>query len=120
MVPIAIANGGLRLFTFAKTMTEPRAHQLSTLTGSVAIGAFIWFYVRMYPPSSNGQALLIGLVWAGLTIAFESVMGLVIQHLSLQQVMHEYNLLAGRVWLLFLIWLMLAPLIFFRFLSLKH
>lgn len=42
MLLIAIANGALRQTTFAKVMPELRAHQLSTLIGSVLIGLFIW------------------------------------------------------------------------------
>ncbi|PKN88523.1 MAG: hypothetical protein CVU51_04065 [Deltaproteobacteria bacterium HGW-Deltaproteobacteria-1] len=58
--------------------------------------------------------MLIGFLWGLLTVVFESFMGLILQHLSLQQVLHEYNLLAGRVWTLFLIWLVVAPWLFFR------
>ena len=114
MLVIAVANGALRQAAFAKVMPELRAHQLSTLTGSVLIGVFIWFVIRTWPPSSNLQALLIGLVWLFLTVAFEFFMGLVLAHRSLSQVLHDYNLLAGRVWVLFLIWLAVAPWAFFR------
>jgi hypothetical protein len=114
MLFIAVANGALRQFTFARVMSEPHAHQLSTLIGSVCIGAFIWFIIRTWPPSSSRQALLIGLFWGLLTVAFEFFMGLALQHLSLQKVLHEYNILAGRVWSLFLIWLVMAPWFFFR------
>lgn len=117
MVFIAIANGALRQLAFAKTMSEARAHQLSTLIGSVVIGAFIWFIIRTYPPSSNSQALSIGMVWGVSTIIFETFMGLLLQHRSVRAILHEYNVFAGRVWLLFLIWLIVAPLIFYRFLS---
>jgi hypothetical protein len=54
------------------------------------------------------------MVWALLTIAFESVMGLALQHRTLAQVLCEYNVLEGRVWLLFLVWLAVAPWLFFR------
>jgi hypothetical protein len=114
MLVIAVANGALRQVTFAKVLSEPHAHQLSTLIGSACIGAFIWFVIRTWPPFSSSQALLIGLVWVLLTVAFESFMGLVLQHRPLSQVLHEYNLLAGRVWVLFLIWLAVAPWVFFR------
>jgi hypothetical protein len=114
MLVIAVANGALRQLTFAKVMSEQHAHQLSTLIGSVCIGAFIWFVVHNWPPSSSRQALLIGLVWVLLTVTFESFMGLVLQHRSLHEVLHEYNLFAGRVWILFLIWLGVAPWAFFR------
>ena len=114
MLVIAVANGALRQLTFARFMSEQHAHQLSTIIGSACIGVFIWFIIHTWPPSSNKQALLIGLLWGLLTVAFESFMGLVLQHLSLAQVLHEYNLLAGRVWSLFLIWLVVAPWLFFR------
>lgn len=114
MLVIAIANGALRQATFAKVMPELRAHQLSTVIGSVLIGLFIWFVVRTWPPSSSRQALHIGLVWLVLTVAFEFFMGLVLAHRPLSQVLNDYNPLAGRVWILFLIWLTLAPWVFFR------
>ena len=114
MLVIAIANGALRQLTYARVMSEPHAHQLSTIIGSVCIGAFIWYVIRTWPPSSSRRALLIGFLWGLLTVVFESFMGLILQHLSLQQVLHEYNLLAGRVWTLFLIWLVVAPWLFFR------
>ena len=114
MLVIAVANGAFRQATFAREMSELRAHQLSTLIGSVLIGLFIWFVVRRWPPASDREAVLIGLVWLLLTVAFEFFMGLVLAHRSLSQVLHEYNLFAGRVWVLFLIWLTLAPWVFFR------
>src|SRR5271157_3420490 len=113
MLMIAVANGALRQTTFAKHMTELRAHQLSTLIGSVLIGLFIWFVIRTWPPSSDLKALGIGLVWLLLTIVFEFFMGLVLARKPLSQVLHDYNLPAGRVWVLFLIWLALAPWVFF-------
>lgn len=112
MLIIAVANGALRQFTFAQFLPEQHAHQLSTLTGSVLIGAFIWFVVRAWPPSSGRQALLIGIIWVMLTVAFETYMGLELQQRPLHDVLYEYNLLAGRVWVLFLAWLGLAPWVF--------
>ena len=117
MLVIAVANGVFRQLTFAKIMSEPHAHQLSTLSGSVFIGTFIWYVIRKWPPSSNRHALLIGLVWVLLTVTFETFMGLVLQHRPIQHVIHEYDLSAGRVWPLFLGWLGVAPWLFFRILQ---
>jgi hypothetical protein len=41
-------------------------------------------------------------------------MGLALQHRTLAEVLQEYNLFAGRVWLLFLVWLAIAPWLFFH------
>jgi hypothetical protein len=112
MLVIAIGNGTLRQFTFGKAMPELRAHQLSTLIGSVVMGVFIWFVIDAWPPSSSGEALVIGAVWLCLTVAFEFFMGLLLQKRPLAQVLGDYNLLAGRVWPLFLIWLAIAPWLF--------
>ncbi|MGE5345204.1 MAG: hypothetical protein ACM3JH_04540 [Acidithiobacillales bacterium] len=114
MLVIAVANGALRQATFAKVMPELRAHQFSTLIGSVLIGLFIWLVVRAWPPASGRQALFIGIIWLLLTVAFEFFMGLVLAHRSLWQVLHEYDVFAGRVWALFLVWLTLAPWAFYR------
>ena len=114
MLLIAVANGALRQLLFARLMPELRAHQLSTLVGSVLIGAFIWFLVGAWPPKSQAQALEIGLVWLALTVAFEMFMGLVLAHRPMAQVLHDYDLLAGRVWVLFLAWLAVAPWLFYQ------
>ncbi len=114
MLVIAVANGALRQLIIAKVMSELRAHQLSTLIGSVFMGLFIWLVVHIWPPASGHQALLVGFIWLGLTVAFEFFMGLVLQHRPLAQVLDQYNLFAGRVWVLFLLWITLAPWLFFR------
>jgi hypothetical protein len=112
MLFIAIANGALRQFTFGRVMPELRAHQLSTLIGSVLIGSFIWYVISRFPPSSNSHAILIGVMWLCFTVVFEFFMRLVLSREPLSRVLHDYNLVAGRVWVLFLIWLVVAPLLF--------
>jgi len=114
MLGIAIANGALRQTTFGKVLPELRAHQLSTLIGAVVIGAFIWVVIQRWPPSSSREAIAIGLVWVSLTVAFEFFMGLVLLQRPLTQVLADYNVFAGRVWVLFLLWLTVAPWLFFR------
>lgn len=71
MLVIAVANGALREATFARMMPELRAHQASTLTGCILIGAFIWFVVRAWPPPSGRVAIQIGLIWVAMTVALE-------------------------------------------------
>ena len=114
MLVLAIANGALRQATFGTVLPELRAHQLSTLLGSVLIGAFMWVVLRRWPPASRREALAIGLLWLALTVTFECFMGLVLLQRPLAQVLADYNIFGGRVWLLFLLWLAVAPWLFFR------
>lgn len=114
MLALAIANGAIRQLTFGKHMPELRAHQLSTLIGSFIMGVFIWFVIRFWPPASSRQAVTIGLVWVSLTVVFEFAMGRLLMHRPWLVLFQDYNLAAGRVWVLFLIWLALAPYLFYR------
>lgn len=114
MLLIAIINGAFRQLILERVMPELRAHQLSTVIGSVLIGIFIWAVVRRWPLASTRQALLIGLIWLALTIAFEFVFGRFVMHRPWPQLLNDYNVIEGRVWAVFLIWLTLAPYVFFR------
>jgi hypothetical protein len=114
MLLIAIGNGALRQLVFAKAMPELRAHQLSTAIGLVLIGLFIWAVIRIWPPSSARQALSIGIVWLALTVAFEFVFGRFVMHHPWSRLLNDYNLFEGRLWAVFLIWLTIAPYVFFR------
>lgn len=113
MLFIAIANGALRQFTFGRVMPELRAHQLSTIIGSVLVGSFIWYVISLFPPTSSNHALLIGVIWLCFTVVFEFFMGFVLSRKPLSKVLHDYNLVEGRVWVLFLAWITVAPWLFY-------
>jgi hypothetical protein len=78
------------------------------------IGLFIFAVIRIWPPSSTKQALAIGLIWLLLTVFFEFTFGRLVMHRPWALLFNDYDLVAGRVWVLFLVWLALAPYVFFR------
>src|SRR3972149_7564380 len=100
MLFIAIANGALRQFTFGRVMSDLHAHQLSTVIGSILIGLFIYAIIRIWPPTSSKQAVVIGSVWLLLTVIFEFAFGRWGMHRTWDQLLNDYNLAAGRVWVL--------------------
>ena len=112
MLAIAIGNGALRELTYRKVMPELRAQQLSTLIGALLMGVFIWFVIRAWPPATQLAALEIGILWQGLTVAFECFLGLVLQKRPLSEVLGNYDLRKGHLWPLFLLWITLAPWLF--------
>jgi len=114
MLAIAIANAALRESQFATRMSELRAHQASTATGILFFGAYIWAVLRLWKPETAGQALAIGMIWLGMTVVFEFLFGHFVMGHSWSRLLADYNLFAGRVWILIPIWLVLAPLIFHR------
>jgi hypothetical protein len=109
MVFIAIANGAIREGWYSKCLSELQAHQVSTVTGVLLFSVYIWVLVRLWRPASAGQALTIGLIWLSMTIAFEFLFGRYVVKRSWNALRRDYNIFAGRVWLVVLVWVTLAP-----------
>ncbi len=116
MLIVAVVNGAIRDFTYGKRMRELAAHQLSSLTGSIALGVVMWYFVRLFPPASAGEAWRLGLFWMGLTVAFEFLFFHVAGGRSWAELLGNYNVLAGKVWVFVLVWVAVAPYLFFTFL----
>jgi hypothetical protein len=114
MVLIAIGNASLREGVFAKRLSELHAHQLSTASGVILFGIYIWVITRFIKPETGGQALIIGLIWLGFTLAFEFLFGHYVMGNPWSRLFHDYNLFAGRLWVLILLWITLAPYMFYR------
>jgi hypothetical protein len=104
----------LRQAWYGKHLGELQAHQISTLTGVVLFGVYIEFIVRVWRPESAAQAIAVGLLWLAMTVAFEFLFGHYVAGHSWGRLLHDYNLFAGRVWLVVLVWVTVAPYLFFR------
>ncbi|MEJ2176502.1 MAG: hypothetical protein P8Y12_00805 [Gammaproteobacteria bacterium] len=111
---LAVGNGILREATYGQILSELQAHQLSTLTGILAMTAAVWPLSLWKQPDSAQQALLIGIIWLFATVSFEFVFGHYVAGHSWPRLFQDYNLLSGRVWLLFLIWLVALPYAVFK------
>lgn len=114
MLLIAFANGALRELWIRKIASELRTHQISTILLVLLFAVYIWIVVRVWPPSSAGQAFAVGLVWLGLTLAFEFLFGHYVSGLPWSTLLRDYDLAAGRLWVLVPVWVAAAPYVFYR------
>jgi hypothetical protein len=110
---VAVVNGAIRQGTYGKVLSDLSAHQLSTLTGIAATGAVGWVLSRRWPLATPGQAWIVGCGWLVFTIAFEFGFGHYVAGHSWQQLLGDYNVRDGRLWSLFLLWLVLMPYLFY-------
>ena len=108
---VAIANGILRQSTYGKIVPELAAHQISTITAVLAFSAVVWIVNRYWTIESTAQAFVIGGCWLVMTIAFEFGFGHYIAGHSWEKLTADYNLLQGRVWSLFLVWMAIMPFV---------
>lgn len=114
MLLVAVTNGAVRDFTYGQQMGEFTAHQLSTVSGVVLLGIVIRAFVRRYPPASGRAAIALGLFWMALTMAFEFLFFHYVGGRSWAELLANYNVFEGRVWVVVLAWVAIAPYLFFR------
>ena len=114
MVFIAIVNGAVRQLGYGRVFTELFAHQVSCLTGIILFFIYTWALSIRWPIESSQEALTIGLIWLVLTVAFEFLFGRYSAKASWRRLLHDYNILQGRLWTLVLVAVLLAPYVLYR------
>jgi hypothetical protein len=114
MVVIAIINGAARDLWYGNFVSDALARQLSTITALALFTLYIWALLRRWPPRSKAHAVAIGLSWLGLTLGFEFLFGHYVAGLAWSRLLSDYNVLAGRLWVLIPLWLAGAPYAFHR------
>jgi hypothetical protein len=109
LLVLAIANGALREFAMVPSTGDTAGHAISSVTLSVAIVMLCWFTIAWIGPTATRDAWMIGLMWVGLTLAFEFLAGHYIFGTPWSQLWADYNVLRGRIWVLVLLTTLLSP-----------
>ena len=118
MVLIAVINGAIRDLGYAKFTGELAAHQISTVILLVLFGLYMQFVFKKQPVTSAVQSLQVGLLWLLLTLAFEFGLGYT-SGKTMTEMLRDYRIGDGRIWILVLVWVALAPYWFFTKKSLQ-
>jgi hypothetical protein len=116
---IGVANAALREAAFGD-LGELRAHQLSTVTLLVFLAAYMWAVERWRELPSTRTAVQVGVLWAGLTVLFEFVLGLYVAKQPLSELLDAYNVAAGRGWALVPLWMAVGPAVVRRLHAHRH
>ena len=114
MMILAILNGGLRDVLYKPRVGDLVAHQISTVILLVLITAYFRILSSIWPIESSKRAWIIGFMWLCMTLVFEIGLGRVLLGYPWSRVLHDYNILAGRVWVLIPFWTLIGPYMFFR------
>ena len=113
LVVLGLMNATIRQVVYARYVSEPQAHQISTLTICVLVSIYAWALSNAWKLSSPSQAIGVGLMWMVLTIAFEFGFGHYVVGDAWGSLLRDYNVLEGRVWGVFVLWVGLAPYVFY-------
>ena len=105
----AIANGTLRVAVINPFTGEALGHVISTALLSGIILVITWATIRWIGPVTTPQAVAIGAAWLVMTLAFEFGVGGLISHRTWPEMLADYNVLRGRVWVVIPLITLVAP-----------
>lgn len=114
LLVLAVLNGTFRQGVLLPRLGDGTAHVVSTLLLCAVIFALAYFSIGYIRPRTAGDAWLVGLLWVGLTVAFEFGAGHYLFGTPWSRLLDDYNLAAGRVWVLVLLADLLAPVVAYR------
>jgi hypothetical protein len=106
---LGIANGTIRELVYGGRLGDRAAHQVSTGTLLAAMGSYMWMLERRWPLRSTREALWVGGTWASLAVLFEFGFGHYVAGQAWSELVRDYDLRRGRLWLLIPIATALGP-----------
>lgn len=105
----AVANGALREALIVPRLGAQAGHVISTVILCAAIAIIALLSIRWIAPRTRRGALWIGGVWLLLTLGFEFVAGHHVFGKTWEELLADYDLLGGRVWIFVPVATLLAP-----------
>lgn len=111
---VAILNGAARDMLLVPRLGDVVARALSCVTLASLILVVTWISLPWIHPASIGDAWNIGAMWLGMTLAFEFLVGHYLFRTPWPTLLADYNLFAGRLWILVLVATLVAPALVFR------
>ncbi|WP_347350769.1 hypothetical protein [Intrasporangium sp.] len=106
---LAVANGTVRELVLVPWLGATGARQVSTLALVLLLAGYIWWLCRRLPLPTVRVALRVGVLWVVLTLGFEFGLGHYVQGKPWATLLADYDLSAGRIWLLVPLWTLVAP-----------
>jgi len=111
LLVVAVTAGALRESVLTPRMGSQASHVVGTLVVAVVMATIIAIYVCRGPRLPTAGRWAIGVFWLVLTVCFEFVFGHYVAGHPWERLLADYNLLAGRIWLLILAVLVLTPVL---------
>jgi hypothetical protein len=109
LLAIAVLNGTFRVAVLVPRYGEGVGHVISTLLLCVLITLLSWAAIGWVHPTTPAQAAAVGALWLVLTLVFELGFGHFVAHKTWPELLADYNILGGRIWLLVLLTTTAAP-----------
>jgi hypothetical protein len=106
-----VLHGTARVLWLEPLIGDIEARQISVFTGLAIILAIVIASIRWIGATRVAQLYEIGLLWLGLTVGFEIMLGRFVMGLSWERIFSDYDLLHGGLMPIGLLVLTVSPLI---------
>lgn len=107
---LAVLNGGMRDTWLSPWLGDTVGRALSTLLLSSLILLATWMTISWIRPATMDDTLIVGSLWLALTVAFEFLVGHYGFGKPWADLLADYDLRRGRIWIVVLVVTFLAPL----------
>jgi hypothetical protein len=107
---LANLNGAARQVLLIPRLGDTAGRVVSTLILSGGVVVLTWLTIPWIGPGSTGDAIRIGVLWLGLTLAFEFLVGHYVFGNPWSVLLADYDVSRGRIWIVVLVLTLLAPL----------
>ena len=108
---LAVLNGALRQGVLIPYLGEATGRALSPIFLAGLVFLTAWLLVPWIEPVTLADAWRVGVLWLGLTLAFEFLAGHYLFGDPWERLLAEYNVARGRLWILVPIATLLAPVL---------
>ncbi|HYI46461.1 MAG TPA: hypothetical protein VE174_13470 [Actinomycetota bacterium] len=106
---LGIVNGTIRELVYKDSVGDIAAHYIATVMLILLLGLYFSLLERRWPIPTLRSALKIGFTWTVMTTSFEFGFGHFVDGKPWSELAMDYNIAAGRVWILVLAWIMVGP-----------
>jgi hypothetical protein len=110
---VATLNGGFREVLLVPRFGRGVGQALSTIMLSLLIAGLGWISLPWIAPQTRRDAWTIGVLWVVLTLAFEFIAGHFVFGKPWRELMADYDVLHGRIWVMVLIVTLMTPIVAF-------
>jgi len=110
-IPLAVLNGVLRDLLFTPALGDAAGRALSSVSLSVLIFSLTLLLVRKLGAGTRREYLAVGFSWLVLTLLFEFSFFVLVMGHPMNELLKDFDLFRGRLWLLVLATTFAAPLL---------
>jgi hypothetical protein len=109
MLLVASVNGAIREALLIPMIGDVAGRAVSTLMLSGLVLLLTYLTIQWIHPRSGHEAWTVGGLWVASTLAFEFLAGHFLFGNPWSQLLEDYNVFRGRIWILVLITIAVAP-----------